>query len=64
MTRKMAFPLVVLALALAVALFGPLKPFGNNIAQGAGDFLNGLVVFSLLLIAAMAALAARRKGGK
>ena len=60
-------PLILAALfgipGLLISLFGPFKGLGDAIKPGLGDLLNGGIGMTLIILAAVAALAASKRPG-
>ncbi|APG61999.1 hypothetical protein LPB140_03255 [Sphingorhabdus lutea] len=58
-------PLIVAALfgipGLLITLIGPFKGMGDAIKPGLGDLLNGGIGMTLLILAAVAAVAAKKR---
>lgn len=61
-------PLIAAALfgipGLLITLLGPFKGLGDSIKPGLGDLLNGGIGMTLIILAAVAALAARKRAGR
>lgn len=58
-------PLIAAAIfgipGLLVTLVGPFKGYGDAIKPGLGDLMNGGIGLTLIIVAALAAVAARKR---